>query len=66
MKKILKMIVQFRFTEKKINAILFSISANGSGLCDGGFYTQRILKTAIAKPVLPAGAVNLAVFLIWK
>ena len=35
-------------------------------LCDGGFYAQSFFKTAIAKPVLPAGAVNLAVFLIWK
>ena len=25
---------------------------NEQGLCDGGFYTQRFFKTAIAKPVL--------------
>ena len=25
---------------------------NVKRLCDGGFYTQRIFKTAIAKPVL--------------
>ena len=29
-----------------------SLAANGKGLCDGGFYTQRIFKTAIAKPML--------------
>ena len=39
-----------------------SISANGKRLCDGGFYAQIIFKTAIAKPVLPAGAVYLAEF----
>ena len=31
-----------------------SITANGKGLCDDGFYTQRTFKTAIAKPVLYA------------
>ena len=35
---------------------------NVKRLCDGGFYAQRIFKTAIAKPVLPAGAVYLAGF----
>jgi len=29
---------------------------NVSGLCDGGFYTQIIFKTAIAKPVLQGEA----------
>ena len=29
-----------------------SIAANVKRLCDGGFYTQRIFKTAIAKPML--------------
>ena len=29
-----------------------SITANGKGLCDGGFYTQRTFKTAIAKLML--------------
>jgi hypothetical protein len=38
------------------------IATNVKRLCDGGFYTQRIFKTAIAKPVLPAGAVYLAGF----
>ena len=28
------------------------IAGNVKRLCDGGFYTQRIFKTAIAKPVL--------------
>ena len=28
------------------------IADNVSRLCDGGFYAQRIFKTAIAKPVL--------------
>lgn len=28
------------------------IAGNEQGLCDGGFYTQRFFKTAIAKPVL--------------
>jgi len=28
------------------------IAANVKRLCDGGFYTQRFFKTAIAKPVL--------------
>ena len=31
-----------------------SITANVKRLCDGGFYTQRTFKTAIAKPVLYA------------
>ena len=31
-----------------------SIVDNGIWLCDGGFYTQRTFKTAIAKPVLYA------------
>ena len=31
---------------------LLSIATNGNWLCDGGFYTQRTFKTAIAKPVL--------------
>jgi len=30
--------------------------ANGKGLCDGGFYTQRIFKTAIAKLMLAVRA----------
>ena len=30
------------------------IGYNVKRLCDGGFYTQRIFKTAIAKPVLYA------------
>ena len=29
-----------------------TLTHNGFWLCDGGFYTQRIFKTAIAKPVL--------------
>ena len=28
------------------------MTANVKRLCDGGFYTQRIFKTAIAKPML--------------
>jgi hypothetical protein len=31
---------------------LFSISANGKGIADGGFYAVQSFKTAIAKPVL--------------
>ena len=29
-----------------------ALAGNGKRLCDGGFYAQRIFKTAIAKPVL--------------
>ena len=29
-----------------------SLATNVKRLCDGGFYTQRIFKTAIAKPML--------------
>ena len=45
-----------------LRKVAIFISHNDNWLCDGGFYTQRIFKTAIAKPVLPAGAVYLAVF----
>ena len=40
----------------------YKVTDNVKRLCDGGFYAQRIFKTAIAKPVLPAGAVYLAGF----
>ena len=32
--------------------LLGDIVDNFKRLCDGGFYTQRFFKTAIAKPVL--------------
>ena len=31
---------------------VFKVADNVKRLCDGGFYTQRIFKTAIAKPML--------------
>ena len=31
---------------------------NVKRLCDGGFYTQRTFKTAIAKPVLYEGGIS--------
>lgn len=38
---------------KKVGRISFSkVAYNVKGLCDCGFYTQSIFKTAIAKPVL--------------
>ena len=32
--------------------ICLSVTDNVKRLCDGGFYTQRTFKTAIAKPML--------------
>ena len=34
------------------------LTYNVKRLCDGGFYTQRIFKTAIAKQVLYEGGIS--------